>query len=95
MDIPMRDGDVQEDDEEEELADETSTPGSSTLEVEKPISDVEDYMTENHNDGTGHDDNSMAASSSSRMASTNCPISLSSTARSISYSSSRKNICGV
>ena len=64
MDIPMRDGNVPEDAEEEELADETSTPGSSTLEVEKPLSDVEDYLMENHNDGTGKDDNSMAASSS-------------------------------
>ena len=73
MDIPMQDDDVSEDDEEEELADETSTPGSSTLEVEKPISDVEDYLMENHNDGTGQGDTSMAASSSSRMVSTNCP----------------------
>ena len=73
MDVPMRDDDVPEDGEEDELADETSTPGSSTLEVEKPYSDVEDYMMENHNDGTGQGDTSMATSSSSRMVSTNCP----------------------
>ena len=73
MDIPMREVDEQEDLDDGDNADETSTPGSSTLEVEKPVSDVEDYLMENHNDGTGQGDTSMSASSSPKMVSTNCP----------------------
>ena len=40
----MQDDQAQEDRESASQSDETSTPGTSTLEVEKPISDVEDCL---------------------------------------------------